>query len=51
VTDGLKGMSAALAAVFPATTMQTCVVHLIRYSLDFDSWKERKPLAAALRPI
>lgn len=51
VTDGLKGMSEALAAVFPATTLQTCVVHLIRHSLGFANWKERKPLAAALRPI
>lgn len=51
VTDGLKGMSEALAAVFPATTLQTCIVHLIRYSLDFANWKERKPLAKALRPI
>ena len=34
VTDGLKGMSDALAAVFPATTLQTCIVHLIRHSLD-----------------
>ena len=51
VTDGLKGMSEALAAAFPATTLQTCLVHLIRNSLDFANWKERKPLAAALRPI
>ncbi len=51
VTDGLKGIGEALAAVFPATTLQTCIVHLIRNSLDFASWKERKLLAAALRPI
>jgi putative transposase len=51
VTDGLKGMSEALAAVFPATTLQTCIVHLIRHSLDFASTRDRKPLAAALRPI
>ena len=51
VTDGLKGMSEALAAVYPATTLQTCIVHLLRTSLDFANWKERKPLAAALRPI
>ena len=49
VTDGLKGMSEALAAVFPGTTLQTCIVHLIRNSLDFANWKERKPMAAALR--
>jgi transposase-like protein len=51
VTDGLKGMSEALAAVYPETTLQTCIVHLIRHSLDFASWKERKPMALALRPI
>ncbi len=51
VTDGLKGMPDALAAVYPATTLQTCLVHLIRHSLDFTTWKTRKPLAAALRPI
>ncbi|RQU97835.1 IS256 family transposase, partial [Burkholderia cenocepacia] len=51
VTDGLKGMPEALAAVFPATTLQTCIVHLIRNSLDYASWKDRKSLAAAIRPI
>jgi putative transposase len=51
VTDGLPGMPAALAAVFPRTTLQTCIVHLIRNSLDYASWKDRKTLAAALRPI
>uniref|UniRef100_E1T9S2 Mutator family transposase n=2 Tax=Pseudomonadota TaxID=1224 RepID=E1T9S2_BURSG len=51
VTDGLKGMSEALGAVFPATTLQTCIVHLIRNSLDYAGWKERRELAAALRPI
>ena len=51
VTDGLKGMAEALGAVFPATTLQTCIVHLIRNSLDYASWKDRKGLAAAIRPI
>jgi len=51
VTDGLKGMPEALAAVFPATTLQTCIVHLIRNSLDYASWKDRKLLAAAIKPI
>lgn len=51
VTDGLKGIGEALGAVFPATTLQTCIVHLIRNSLDYASWKERKGLAAALKPI
>jgi transposase-like protein len=51
VTDGLKGMPEALSAVFPQTTLQTCIVHLIRHSLDYANWKERKLLAAALKPI
>jgi transposase-like protein len=51
VTDGLKGMEEALAAVFPRTTLQTCIVHLLRQSLDFANWKQRKPLAGALRAI
>jgi putative transposase len=51
VTDGLKGMSEALAAVYPTTTLQTCIVHLLRNSLEYANWKERKPLASALREI
>jgi transposase-like protein len=51
VTDGLKGIGEALGAVFPATTLQTCIVHLIRNSLDYASWKDRKLLAAALKPV
>ena len=44
-------MSEALAAVFPRTTLQTCIVHLLRHSLDFASARDRKLLATALRPI
>ena len=51
VTDGLNGMGEALAVVYPATTLQTCIVHLMRNSLDYANWKERKPLAAAIKPI
>jgi putative transposase len=51
VTDGLKGMAEALAVVYPATTLQTCLVHLIRNSLDYANWKERRALAAAIKPI
>jgi hypothetical protein len=43
VTDGLKGMPEALSAVFPATTLQTCVVHLIGHSLEYASWRDRRP--------
>jgi transposase-like protein len=50
VTDGLNGMPEALGAVYPATTLQTCIVHLIRNSLDYASWKDRKALAAAIKP-
>lgn len=51
VTDGLKGIGEALGAVFASTTLQTCIVHLIRNSLDYASWRDRKLLAAALKPI
>jgi putative transposase len=51
VTDGLKGMPEAPSAVYPATTLQTCIVHLIRSSLDYANWKDRKPLAAAIKLV
>lgn len=51
VIDGLKGFPEAIEAVFPQTCIQTCIVHLLRYSMHFASWKERKALAGALRPI
>lgn len=51
VTDGLCGMEEALGAVYPATTLQTCIVHLIRNSLTYAAWRDRKELAAALKPI
>src|SRR3546814_15511983 len=42
VVDGLKGFPDAINAVFPETVVQTCVVHLIRNSMSFASWKDRK---------
>lgn len=51
VVDGLKGLAEAVATAYPRTTVQTCIVHLIRNSLDYASYKERKVLAQALRPI
>lgn len=51
VVDGLKGFPDAITTVFPDCVVQTCIVHLIRYSMHFASWKERKALAKALRPI
>lgn len=51
VVDGLKGFPEAIEAVFPRALVQTCIVHMIRYSLAFASWKERKALAQMLRPI
>ena len=50
-TDGLKGFPDAIEAVFPSTLVQTCIVHLIRASLNFVSWKERKAVAADLKTI
>jgi transposase-like protein len=51
VVDGLKGLAEAIETAFPQTTVQTCIVHLIRNSLDYATWKERKAVATALRPI
>ena len=51
VVDGLKGFPEAIAAVFPRTQVQACIVHLIRNSLSFVSWKDRKAVAAALKEI
>ena len=44
VTDGLKGMPEALAVAYPNTTLQTCMVHLIRNSLELAGWQDRKAL-------
>ena len=51
VVDGLKGFPEAINAVFPHTIVQTCVVHLIRNSMDFASWKDRRAIAAELKKI
>lgn len=50
-TDGLKGFPDAIASVFPKAQVQTCIVHMIRASLNYVAWKERKALAADLKPI
>jgi putative transposase len=49
--DGLKGLSDAIEATWPAASVQTCVVHLIRASLRYCSWKDRKHVVGWLRPI
>src|ERR1700761_2047265 len=51
VVDALKGFPDAITAVFPRATVQTCIVHLLRHSLDFVSWKDPKPGVAALKEI
>jgi putative transposase len=51
IVDGLKGFPEAITAVFPQAQVQTCVVHLIRYSLAFVSYKDRRAVAAALKQI
>lgn len=51
VVDGLKGFPEAIESVFPHAEVQTCIVHLIRYSMQFASWKERRAIAQALKPI
>ena len=49
--DGLKGFPEAIEAVFPKTDVQLCIVHMVRYSLNYVSWKMRKEIAADLRSI
>jgi transposase-like protein len=51
VVDGLRGFPEAIEAVYPDAQIQTCIVHLIRNSTTLASWKERKELAAALKPV
>ena len=51
IVDGLKGFPEAIAAAFPDTVVQTCIVHLLRHSMEFASWKDRKPVAAALKAV
>lgn len=51
VVDGLTGFPEAIGAVFPRTTVQTCIVHLIRNSLAFVSWKDRKTIMPDIRAI
>jgi putative transposase len=51
VVDGLEGFPEAILAVFPEATVQTCIVHLLRHSLDFTAYKGRKPVATALKAI
>jgi putative transposase len=49
--DGLKGLPQAIEAVFPRAQVQLCIVHLVRNCLNYVSWKERKTVAADLKPI
>ena len=49
--DGLKGFPEAIEAVYPQTAVQLCIVHMVRNSLNYVSWKLRKVVAADLRSI
>ena len=49
--DGLKGFPEAIEAVFPQTIVQTCIVHMIRNSLRFVAWKNRRALMKDLKPV
>src|SRR5512146_1000846 len=49
--DGLKGFPEAIETVYPKTAVQLCIVHMVRYSLNYVSWKLRKEIAADLRTI
>ena len=48
---GSRALPLAIEAVFPKTAVQLCIVHMVRYSLNFVSWKLRKTVAADLRTI
>src|SRR4029079_7445025 len=47
--DGLKGFPEAIVAAYPQTTVQLCIVHMVRNSLGYVNWKERKRVAQDLR--
>jgi len=49
--DGLTGLPEVIGQIWPQAIVQTCVVHLIRNSMRYASWKDRKAIAATLRPI
>jgi len=51
VVDGLKGFPDAINAVFPQTQIQTCIVHLLRNSMEYAGWKDRKPVATGLKDV
>jgi putative transposase len=51
VVDGLKGFPEAITSVFPQTLVQTCIVHLIRNSLSFVTWKDRKAILPSIQAI
>jgi putative transposase len=51
VVDGLKGFPDAINAVFPQTQVQGCIVHQLRNSLEYAGWKDRKPVATALKNV
>lgn len=51
VVDGLKGFPDAITATFPETQVQTCIVHMIRGSLNYVGWKDRKAVAKDLKTV
>ena len=51
VVDGLKGFPQAIEAAFPEAQVQTCIVHLLRHSMSFASYKDRKAVATALKAV
>ena len=49
--DGLKGFPEAIQSVYPKTQVQLCIVHMVRNSLNYVSWQERKAVAGALKQV
>lgn len=49
--DGLKGFPEAIESIYPKTQVQLCIIHMVRHSLKYVGWKERKAVAADLRAV
>jgi putative transposase len=49
--DGLRGFPEAIESIFPNTQIQLCIVHMVRHSLNYVSWKQRKEVADDLKTI
>jgi putative transposase len=51
VVDGFEELAEVIGTAYPKTAVQTCIVHLIRNSLDYAGWKDRKPIKIRSNPL